>query len=72
MDKTSGFDSQLYLASREASSSLIWEGGRVGELRRTVNPFPMGEWVRIPPLPLGLTNHKRPSAELANRWFVQS
>lgn len=35
MDKTSGFNSQLYLASREVSSSLIWEGGRVGELRRT-------------------------------------
>lgn len=28
-----------------------WEGGAVGEARRTVNPFPAGEWVRIPPLP---------------------
>ena len=31
---------------------FITEGGRVGELRRTVNPFPLGEWVRIPPLRL--------------------
>ena len=28
---------------------FIWGGGEVGESRRTVNPFLIGEWVRIPP-----------------------
>ena len=28
----------------------IKEGGEDGESRRTVNPFPLGEWVQIPPL----------------------
>lgn len=31
---------------------ILWAGGEDGESRRTVNPFPMGVWVRIPPFPL--------------------
>ena len=32
-------------------------GGRVGERRRAVNPFLLGEWVRIPPSrPRGLSS----------------
>lgn len=30
---------------------MIWVGGEVGESRRTVNPFLIGEWVRLPPCP---------------------
>lgn len=36
--------------AREGGPIFLTEGGRVGELRRTVNPFPLDEWVRIPPL----------------------
>ena len=31
--------------------ALYMVGGEVGESRRTVNPFLIGEWVRIPPCP---------------------
>ena len=33
------------------SQIFIWVGGEVGESRRTVNPFLIGEWVRLPPCP---------------------
>ena len=39
------------LSNSDEKSNLIWVGGEVGESRRTVNPFPLGEWVRLPPCP---------------------
>lgn len=39
-----------YCVVRE-SQIFIWVGGAVGEARRTVNPFLIGEWVRLPPCP---------------------
>lgn len=38
-----------YLTTRK--DEFLWEGGEVGESRRSVKPFPRGEWVRLPPLP---------------------